>query len=113
MAPERLASWLVVTALLGSLGCLINEHSTLTEYHAIDQKTGYHLKYEPVKMNGGSGYVIIKSIYADSHPQPTDHPVQMSGIPVRNFEQLKKWFKEEKKQHPDLHKIQTGLGFVK
>lgn len=113
MAPERLASWLVVTALLGSLGCLINEHSTLTEYHAIDQKTGYHLKYEPVKMNGDSGYVIIKSIYADSHPQPTDHPVQMSGIPVRNFEQLKKWFKEEKKQHPDLHKIQTRFGFVK
>lgn len=113
MAPERLASWLVVTALLGSFGCLINEHSTLTEYHAIDQKTGYHMKYEPVKMNVGSGYVIIKSIYADSHPQPTDHPVQMSGIPVRNFEQLKKWLKAEKKKHPDLHKNQTGFGFVK
>lgn len=112
MAPERLASWLVVTALLGSLGCLINEHSTLTEYHAIDQKTGYHLKYEPVKMNGESGYVIIKSIYEDSHPQPTDYPVQMSGIPVRNFEQLKKWLKEEKKKHPDMHKNSSRFGFV-
>lgn len=51
MAPERLASWLVVTALLGSLGCLINEHSTLTEYHTIDKKTGYHLKYEKEENN--------------------------------------------------------------
>lgn len=46
MAPERLASWIVVTALLGCLGYILNENSTLTEYHAIDRGTGYYLKYE-------------------------------------------------------------------
>ena len=55
----------------------------------------------------------MESTYDDDHPQPTDEPMQLAGYYFQNFEQLRKWLKEKKKEHPELHKKPRRVGFVK
>lgn len=113
MSPKRLTIWILIVGALGCMGAAVNEESTLTEYYGTDQETGGLLKYEAVKVNVGTGYVIMESVYNDVHPQPTDEPAQLAGYYFKNFEQLRKWLKEKKKEHPELHKKTRRIGFVK
>jgi hypothetical protein len=113
MTPERLARWLLIIGLLGCTAAQVNEQNALTEYYAIDQETGRQVKYEAIKFDAGIGYLIMKSTYEDSHPQPTDEPVHQIGYYVQDFGRLRKWLKKEKRVHPDLHKRTRRIGFVK
>ena len=113
MSPERLAGWIVLIGLTGCVAAAVNEECTLTTYYAVDQETGGLLKYEAIKVDVGAGYVIMESTYDDIHPQPTDEPAQLAGYYFKNFEQLRKWLKENKKEHPELHKKTRRIGFVK
>lgn len=99
MTPARLASWITIMAIAGCLGCIWNEETTLGRYMATDN-AGNIIRYLVVKSTNGAGYTAARALY----PHGDVEPEQVTAASIHDFQQLKKWLKEEKSKNMNMQK---------
>ena len=99
MTPARLASWITIVAIAGCLGCLWNEETTLGRYQATDA-AGNTVRYLVAEGPRGTGYIAAQALY----PHGDVEPEQVSAESIKDFQQLKKWLKEEKGKNMNMKK---------
>lgn len=99
MTPARLASWITIVAIAGCLGCIWNEETTLGRYQATDSE-GNTIRYLVVKSAAGTGYTAARALY----PHGGVEPEQVTATSIQDFQQLKKWLKEEKDENMNMQK---------
>lgn len=99
MTPARLASWITITAIVGCLGCAWNEETTLGRYQAFDAE-GNAIRYLVVKSTHGAGYTVARALY----PHGCVEPEQVAAESIKDFQQLKRWLKEEKGKNMNMQK---------
>lgn len=99
MTSSRLASWITIITIAGCLGCIWNEETTLGRYQAFDAE-GNVIRYLVVKSTDGAGYIAAQALY----PHGDAEPEQVAAVSIKDFQQLKKWLKEEKSTNKNMQK---------
>lgn len=99
MTPARLASWITIMTIVGCLGCIWNEETTLGRYQATDSE-GNTIRYLVVKSTDGVGYIAAQALY----PHGDAEPEQVTATSIQDFQQLKKWLKKEKSTNKNMQK---------
>lgn len=99
MTSSRLASWIGILSLVGCLGAFWNEETTLGRYRATDAE-GNIIRYLVVKSTDGAGYTAAQALY----PHGDAEPEQVAATSIQDFQQLKKWLKEEKGKNMNMQK---------
>lgn len=99
MTSSRLASWITIVAIAGCLGCIWNEETTLGRYMATDSE-GNTIRYLIIKSTDGAGYTAAQALY----PHGDAEPEQVTAVSIHDFQQLKRWLKEEKGKNMNMQK---------
>lgn len=99
MTQARLASWITIVTIIGCLGAFWNEETTLGRYQATDA-AGNTVRYLVAEGPRGTGYTVARAVY----PQFVEDPEQVTAVSIHDFQQLKKWLRNEKGKNMNMQK---------